>query len=56
MYDALEDTVLCGRVLVKKGGPDGDIESVVLIKDGITIRDKQEAASLVPWFQSLMTE
>ena len=57
IYDALEDTVLCGRLLVKKGGGrDDDIESILLIKDGRTIRDKEEAASFVPWFQSLMKD
>jgi hypothetical protein len=56
VYDALEDTVLGGRLLVKKGRLDGDIESQVLIKEGRTIRDKQAAASFVPWFQSLMTQ
>jgi glutaredoxin 2 len=56
VYDALEDTVLCGRLLVRKAVPDGEIESVVLIKDGRPVRDKQEAALFVPWFQSLMTE
>ncbi len=56
VYDALEDTVLCGRVLTRKSFPDGDIQSVVLIKDGKPIRNKQEATSFEPWFLSLMTE
>lgn len=56
VYDALEDTVLGGRVLLRKGGLDGEIETVVLVKDGHTIRDKQEAASFAPQFQKLMTE
>ncbi len=56
VYDALEGAVLGGRVLVRKAGAEGDIESVLFVKDGRTIRDKQEVASFVPWFQSLMTE
>jgi hypothetical protein len=56
LYDALENTVLCGRLLERKGGADGEIESVVLIKDGRTIRVKQEAALFLPWFEHLMTE
>lgn len=56
VYDALENSVLGGRVLLRKGGIDGEIKAVVSIKDGRTIRDRQEAASFTPWFQSLMTE
>jgi hypothetical protein len=56
VYNALEDTVLGGRVLLRKGGLDGEIETVAFIKDGRTIRDKREAAVFVPWFQGLMTE
>jgi hypothetical protein len=56
IYDALEDSVLGGRVLLRKGEPDGEIESVVLIKDGHLIRDEQERAAFLPWFQGLMAE
>jgi hypothetical protein len=56
IYDALEDTVLGGRVILRKDGQDGQIESVVLIKDSHPIRDEQERAAFVPWFQSLMAE
>jgi hypothetical protein len=55
VYDALEDTVLGGRWIVKKAGAE-DVLNVILIKDGRTIKDKQEAAAFVPWFQGLMTE
>jgi len=54
VYDALEDTVLGGRVVLRKGGQDGEIESVVLIKDGRALRDEQERAAFIPWFQGLM--
>lgn len=56
IYDALEDTVLGGRVILRKGGQDGEIESVMLIKDSHPIRDEQERATFLPWFQSLMAE
>jgi len=56
IYDALEDTVLGGRVILRKDGQDGQIESVVLIKDSHPIRDEQERAAFIPWFQSLMAE
>ena len=55
VYDALEDAVLAGRWIVRKAGAE-DVLNVILIKDGRTIKDKQEAASFVPWFQGLMTE
>jgi hypothetical protein len=56
VHDALENTVLGVRVVLRKGGLEGEIENVLLVKDGRRIRDKQEAASFVPWFQGLMTE
>ena len=56
VYDALEDTVVGGRVILRKGGQDGEIQSVVLIRDGHPIRDEQERAAFLPWFQSLMAE
>ena len=56
VYDALEDTVLGGRGILRKGGQDGEIESVVLIKDSRALRDQQERATFIPWFQSLMAE
>lgn len=34
IYDALENTDLGGRVILRKGGQDGEIESVVSIRDG----------------------
>lgn len=55
VYDALENTVVAGRVLLKKqAGPDGEVEKLLLIKDGSIIRDKREAAAFLPRFQSLM--
>jgi hypothetical protein len=56
VYDALGDIVLGGRRILRKGRQDGEIESVVLIKDGRAIRDEQERAAFIPWFQSLMAE
>jgi hypothetical protein len=56
IYDALEDTVLGGQVILRKGGPEGEIEAMVLVQDGHAIRDEQKRAAFVPWFQSLMTE
>jgi hypothetical protein len=56
IYDALEDTDLGGRVVLRKGQQDGEIESVVLIKDGSGIRDEQERAAFLPWFHGLMSE
>lgn len=56
VYDALEDSVLGGRVLLRKGGIEGEVENVVLVKDGRTIRDEQEMAAFIPWFQSLMAD
>jgi hypothetical protein len=56
IYDALEDTVLAGRVILRKGGPEGEIQAMVLIKDGHDIRDEEKRAAFGPWFQSLMTE
>lgn len=56
IYDALEDTVLGGRITLRKSGPDGEIESVVLIKDSHPIRDEQERVAFLPWFKGLMAE
>jgi len=56
IYDALEDTVIGGRIILRKDGQDGEIESVVLIKDSHPIRDQQERAGFLPWFQGLMAE
>ena len=56
IYDALEDTVVGGRVILRKGGPDGEIESVVLIKDSHPVRDEQGRAKFLLWFQNLMAE
>jgi len=56
IYDALQDTVLGGRVTLRKNGQDGEIESVALIKDSHPIRDQQERAAFLPWFQGLMAE
>jgi len=56
IYDALEDTVIGGRVILRKGGQDGEIESVVLIRNSRPIRDERERATFLPWFQSLMAE
>src|ERR1017187_2237264 len=56
VYDALEDIVLGGRVILRKGRQDGEIESVALIKDGRAIRDEQERATFLPWFQGLMVD
>jgi hypothetical protein len=56
IYDALEDAVLGGRVILRKGGPEGEIEAMVSIQDGHDIRDEQKKAAFVPWFQSLMIE
>jgi len=38
VYDAFEDTVIGGRVLLRKGGVEG--ETVLFVKDGHTVRDK----------------
>lgn len=56
VFDALENTHLGGRDVLRKGGLDGEVESVALIKDGRAIRERQERLSFVPWFQGLMTE
>ena len=56
VYDALEDTVLGGRLVLKKRGPDGEVLSVILVRDGRTIKDAQERQAFTPWFQSLMAE
>ena len=56
VYDAFEDTVIGGRVLLRKGGVEGDIQSVLFVKDGHTVRDEQEAALVRPWFDALMTQ
>lgn len=56
VYDAFEDTVIGGRVLLRKGGVEGAIQTVLFIKDGHTVRDKQETALVQPWFDTLMTQ
>ena len=56
IYDAQEDTILGGRVILRKGGQGGEIQSVLFIKDSRPIRDEQERAAFLPWFQSLMAE
>ncbi len=53
VYDALEGTVLAGRMFLKEND---QIKSTVLVKDGRAIQDPQEAASFIPWYESLMTE
>ena len=56
VYDALEDTVLGGRVTLRKGGPNGEVEGVVVVKDSNIVRDEKEKAAFAPWFQDLMVE
>ena len=58
IYDALEGKVLGGKILTKKmvKGEEPKVVSIMLLKDGRTIRDLTEAAAVVLWFDRLMED
>ena len=57
-YDALEGKVLGGKILTKKmvKGEEPKVVSIMLLKDGRTIRDPTEAAAVMLWFDRLMED
>ena len=58
IYDALEGKVLGGKILTKKivKGDEPKVVSIMLLKDGRTIRDPTEAAAVMLWFDRLMED
>ena len=58
IYDALEGKVLGGKILTKKmvKGEEPNVVGIMLLKDGKTIRDPDEAAAVVLWFDRLMDD
>src|ERR1017187_6619935 len=50
-YEALKDAIPDGLAILRKGGPDSEVEAVALTKDGCANRDEQEKRSFTPWFR-----
>ena len=57
IYDALENKVLGARWLTKKAvDPDAEAQQTVFIKDGRPVRQPEDVAAFVPWFNGLMVD
>lgn len=58
VYDAIEGTVLCGKILVKEIPHDGEQKTltITMVKDGKTLKNKDEFREAYQWFETLMKE
>jgi hypothetical protein len=57
VYDAIEGRVIGGKLLTKKPiGAEPKVVGIVLLKGERFIRDPAEAATVLPWFDSLMED
>jgi hypothetical protein len=57
IYDALENKVLAARLITKKNSdPGAEVVRLALIKDGQFVKNKEEVATFMPWFEGLMTQ